>query len=55
MSLVSKIKDIEEEMARTQINKQTMAHICGLRAKLAKYKRELLLGEVWRGRHHSLE
>ena len=41
--LVGKIKDIEEEMARTQINKQTMAHICGLRAKLAKYKRELLI------------
>ena len=41
-SLVAKIKDIEDEMARTQINKQTMAHICGLRAKLAKYKRELL-------------
>ena len=31
-------------MARTQINKQTMAHICQLRAKLAKYKRELLEG-----------
>ena len=42
MSLVQKIQDIEAEMARTQINKQTMAHICGLRAKLAKYKRELL-------------
>ena len=41
-SLVGKIKDIEDEMARTQINKQTMAHICGLRAKLARYKRELL-------------
>jgi len=40
--LVVKIKDIEDEMARTQINKQTMAHICGLRAKLARYKRELL-------------
>lgn len=40
--LVGKIKDIEDEMARTQINKQTMAHICGLRAKLARYKRELL-------------
>ena len=49
MSLVSKIKDIEEEMARTQINKQTMAHICGLRAKLAKYKRELLLGDTKAG------
>ena len=42
MSLVSKIEDIEAEMKRTQINKQTMPHLCQLRAKLAKYKRELL-------------
>ena len=42
MSLVSKINDIEAEIARTQINKATMSHICGLRAKLAKYKRELM-------------
>ena len=41
-SLVGKIQDIELEISRTQINKQTMAHLCGLRAKLAKYKRELL-------------
>ena len=41
-TLVGKIKDIEEEISRTQINKATMAHLCGLRAKLAKYKRELL-------------
>ena len=43
--LVEKIKDIEAEIARTQINKQTMAHLCGLRAKLAKYKRDLLIGD----------
>ena len=42
MSLVAKIEDIESEIARTQINKQTMAHLCSLRAKLAKYKRELV-------------
>jgi small GTP-binding protein len=41
-SLVGKITDIESEIARTQINKATMAHLCMLRAKLAKYKRELL-------------
>jgi len=42
MSLVSKIEDIEAEIKRTQVNKATMAHLCGLRAKLAKYKRELM-------------
>ena len=41
-SLVGKIQDIEHEISRTQINKQTMGHLCLLRAKLAKYKRELL-------------
>ena len=41
-SVVGKIQDIEAELARTQINKQTMGHLCLLRAKLAKYKRELL-------------
>merc|ERR1719502_2386906 len=44
-SLVEKIKDIENEMARTQVNKQTMGHLCSLKAKLAKYKRELLIGD----------
>merc|ERR1712070_289545 len=33
---------IEKEIARTQVNKATMAHLCQLKAKLAKYKRELL-------------
>ena len=42
MSLVSKIEDIEAEISRTQINKATMAHLCQLRAKLAKHKRELM-------------
>ena len=41
-SLVGKIQDIELEISRTQVNKATMAHLCMLRAKLAKYKRELL-------------
>ena len=42
MSLVSKINDIEAEISRTQINKATMSHLCTLRAKLAKYRTELL-------------
>jgi ribosome-interacting GTPase 1 len=37
-----KIKNIEEEMARTQINKATMSHLCLLRAKLAKYRTMVL-------------
>ena len=31
-------------MARTQKNKATMAHLGSLKAKLAKLKRELLIG-----------
>lgn len=44
MSLVQKIKDIEDEMAKTQKNKATAYHLGTLKAKLAKYKRELLIG-----------
>jgi len=44
MSLIQKIKDIEEEMNRTQKNKATSYHLGLLKAKLAKYKRELLIG-----------
>lgn len=42
MSTLDKIKDIEAELERTQKNKATMSHIMQLRAKLAKYKRDLL-------------
>ncbi|KAL6942083.1 GTP-binding protein rbg1 [Hanseniaspora vineae] len=42
MSTVDKIKSIEEEMARTQKNKNTEFHLGQLKAKLAKLKRELL-------------
>lgn len=42
MGLLEKIKDIEEEMARTQINKKTEYHIGLLKAKLAKYRTALL-------------
>ena len=41
-TIVEKIKDIEKEIARTQINKATMSHLCSLRAKLAKYRTELI-------------
>jgi len=41
--MLQKIKDIEEEMARTQKNKATAYHLGLLKAKLAKYKRELLM------------
>lgn len=39
---MQKIKDIEDEMARTQKNKATSAHLGSLKAKLAKLRRELL-------------
>lgn len=42
MAALEKIKDIEAELKRTQINKATMSHIMSLKAKLAKYKRDLL-------------
>lgn len=42
MSILQKIKDIEDEMARTQKNKATSYHLGLLKAKLAKFRRELL-------------
>lgn len=39
---VAKIKEIEDEMAKTQKNKATSFHLGQLKAKLAKLKRELL-------------
>ncbi|KAI8904724.1 P-loop containing nucleoside triphosphate hydrolase protein [Gorgonomyces haynaldii] len=42
MSILQKIKDIEDEMARTQKNKATSYHLGTLKAKLAKLRRELL-------------
>lgn len=42
MSVLQKIKDIEDEMAKTQKNKATAAHLGLLKAKLAKLRRELL-------------
>lgn len=42
MSTIQKIAEIEAEMARTQKNKATNAHLGVLKAKLAKLKREIL-------------
>eukprot|EP00696_Hemimastix_kukwesjijk_P017435 gnl/Hemi2/6114_TR2115_c0_g1_i1.p1 gnl/Hemi2/6114_TR2115_c0_g1~~gnl/Hemi2/6114_TR2115_c0_g1_i1.p1 ORF type:complete len:398 (-),score=119.68 gnl/Hemi2/6114_TR2115_c0_g1_i1:108-1208(-) len=43
MSMLQKIKDIEDEMNRTQRNKATMGHLGALKARLAKLKRDLLM------------
>ncbi|CAI5445481.1 unnamed protein product [Caenorhabditis angaria] len=42
MSILQKIADIENEMAKTQKNKATNAHLGILKAKLAKLRRELI-------------
>jgi len=41
-TILEKIASIEDEMARTQKNKATMGHLGGLKAKLAKLRRELI-------------
>ena len=48
MSILSKIKDIEDEMARTQKNKATSGHLGLLKARLSKLKAELV-AEVTKG------
>jgi small GTP-binding protein len=45
MSAVQRIAEIEAEMARTQKNKATARHLGILKAKLAKLKAEVLLGD----------
>ncbi|XP_015971072.1 developmentally-regulated G-protein 3-like [Arachis duranensis] len=42
VTVMQKIKDIEDEMERTQKNKATAHHLGLLKAKLAKLRRELL-------------
>ncbi|WVR09166.1 hypothetical protein IAU60_006228 [Kwoniella sp. DSM 27419] len=42
MGIVEKIEEIEKEMARTQKNKATEYHLGLLKAKLAKYRAQLL-------------
>lgn len=44
MSTVDKIKEIEDEISRTQKNKATEFHIGRLKAKLAQLRRELITG-----------
>ena len=45
MALQTKIKEIEEEMGKTQINKKTEYHLGQLKAKLAKYKTQIFDAE----------
>ena len=42
MGILEKIKEIEQEIARTQKNKATEYHLGLLKAKLAKYRAQLL-------------
>jgi ribosome-interacting GTPase 1 len=42
MGILEKIEDIEKEMGRTQKNKATEYHLGLLKAKLAKYRAQLL-------------
>ncbi len=42
MGILDKIKDIETEIGRTQKNKATEYHLGMLKAKLAKYRTQLL-------------
>lgn len=42
MGIIEKIQEVEREMARTQKNKATEYHLGLLKAKLAKYRHELL-------------
>eukprot|EP00040_Diaphanoeca_grandis_P005888 m.34952 g.34952 ORF g.34952 m.34952 type:complete len:368 (-) comp17060_c0_seq1:224-1327(-) len=43
MGILDKIKDIELEMGRTQKNKATESHLGVLKAKLARYRNELIV------------
>jgi hypothetical protein len=45
MGVADKIKEIEDEMNRTQKNKATEHHLGRLKAQLAKLRRELLEGD----------
>ena len=42
MGILDKIQEIEREISRTQKNKATEYHLGTLKAKLAKYRAELL-------------
>ncbi len=49
MGLAEKIKEIEDEINRTQKNKATEYHLGQLKARLAKYRTELLEGNARSG------
>jgi uncharacterized protein len=55
MGILEKIKDIEEEMARTQKNKATEYHIGRLKARLAKLRTELQAPSASKGDVHAFE
>eukprot|EP01026_Neomeris_dumetosa_P008337 TRINITY_DN1265_c1_g1_i10.p1 TRINITY_DN1265_c1_g1~~TRINITY_DN1265_c1_g1_i10.p1 ORF type:complete len:370 (-),score=59.67 TRINITY_DN1265_c1_g1_i10:187-1296(-) len=49
MSTMTKIKEIEDEMAKTQRNKATESHLGMLKAKLAKLRKELIEPSTGKG------
>ena len=49
MGIQEKIKEIEDEMARTQKNKATEYHLGLLKAKLAKYRSMMIEGSKSKG------
>lgn len=49
MGISEKIKEIEDEMKRTQVNKATEFHLGVLKAKLAKLRRELIVASSKKG------
>ena len=46
MGILEKIADIEKEISKTQKNKATEYHLGLLKAKLAKYRQQLLEPQV---------
>ena len=55
MGVLERIKEIEDEMARTQKNKATNQHLGILKAKLAKLKRELLTTKSSGGKEEGFD
>lgn len=55
MGIGDKVKEIEDEIARTQKNKATEYHIGQLKAKLAKYRTQLLEPSTKGGKGEGFE